>query len=833
MAEIIVGNVGTIVSVALKIKEAVETVQQNKKECCAIAKCEDRVSALLKWLEDGTKIPMNTAMCDVLEDLAESLEEALGLVTECQQRHIISRFFGAGDMAKELRRVQEDIMQKIMQASLAINIHVTIIMTTHVQHAGAPPTLLTPDQVVTDGKEGRLQDVGDPPLRLTPEQVVTNGKEGCRLQDAGAHPLPWPQEQVVTDIECFTEFSLSELKAATDDFSDENIIGRGAFAIVYKGVLRNGQVVAIKKFSDIHKYFKVDKWRNYFLVLGYVPNGSLHNITEGTQRIDWSSCFRIIEGIAEGVCYLHEKRLHEKCVVHMDLKPQNIVLDSDMNPVIIDFGLSVWLDHDDEIYFDDIIGTPRYMAPEFIGEGKVSTKCDVFAFGITLVQTINSLCATSKTSNGREPEEWVRMVQEAGGVKGLLDPTLQVDETQVMEIERCIKVALLCIQMDPTDRPTMADVVEMLNGEKEIDGLMAMIPFYNCEAAPASSSSSGVSIPVVSLADFMPKKLIKRRKQRTCFDKNGGEIVKRMGIKTFTEVELAKMTKSYSNRIGKGNFGEVFKGTTDDNQQVAVKRPILEGTTNKPREGGEFIDEIIFQFRIRHDNLVRLIGCCLETEFPRLVFEFIPNGSLYEVLHGTGKPRTLSLLERLDIAIGSAEALAYMHSRDGHQHSRIHGDVKSGNILLDDDLMPKVSDFGSSKLMSIGSYARSVLADRNYMDPMYFKTDRFTEKSDVYSFGVVLLELITRKKVMYDGNNSLPLNFVKSCKSKGNGRTMYDLEILSDDDAQYQVYMECLDRIGALAVRCLKEDVDERPTMTEVVEELKQAKLIVFGGTYT
>ncbi|TKW02638.1 hypothetical protein SEVIR_8G253200v4 [Setaria viridis] len=327
----------------------------------------------------------------------------------------------------------------------------------------------------------------------------------------------------------------------------------------------------------------------------------------------------------------------------------------------------------------------------------------------------------------------------------------------------------------------------------------------------------------------------RRRIRRGHFDKNGGKILEgAANIVTFSEDELRKITNNFSKdrQIGRGAFGMVYKGTTDDNKRVAVKRPIVEG--EKSRQGGEFVDEIIFQFAISHTNIVRLVGCCLETSIPMLVFEFIPNGSLSDMLHGAGKQGSLSLQMRLDIAIGSAEALTYMHSHDAGHNNRIHGDVKSGNILLDDDLNPKVSDFGSSKLVSIASrYAKwAVSGDMSYIDPVYINTGSFTEKSDVYSFGVVLLELITRKKARYDGCNSLPMNFVKTCKKEGNGWKMYDRDIFSGEDAQTsQRYIECLDRIGALAVRCLKEDVEERPTMAEVVEKLKQVKLIAFGNS--
>ncbi|CAO2142949.1 unnamed protein product [Urochloa humidicola] len=344
---------------------------------------------------------------------------------------------------------------------------------------------------------------------------------------------------------------------------------------------------------------------------------------------------------------------------------------------------------------------------------------------------------------------------------------------------------------------------------------------------PAWAIAIIVTFALVVVACFVIMD-IKRRNQRRFFDKNGGEILKSVGINIFTEQQLTKITNGYKRIIGEGAFGKVYIGIIDEgNQRVAVKRASLKGEA-LPLE--EFVNEITFQFRISHANMVRLVGCCLETDVPMLVFEFISKGSLYSVLHGAKNPESLGLLERVDIAIGSTEALAYMHSHGGNNH--VHGDIKSGNILLDDDLTPKVSDFGSSKLVSVASmYSKwCVSGDMNYIDPVYIKSGRFTEKSDVYSFGVVLLELITRRKAKYS-DNSLPLDFVKCFKEEGSGRKLYDRDILSEDDAQAaHRHMDCLDRIGALAVRCLKEDVDERPTMAEVLDELKHVKAIVASG---
>ncbi|CAO2145159.1 unnamed protein product [Urochloa humidicola] len=344
---------------------------------------------------------------------------------------------------------------------------------------------------------------------------------------------------------------------------------------------------------------------------------------------------------------------------------------------------------------------------------------------------------------------------------------------------------------------------------------------------PAKSvavTASFVAILLLALLVWFAWKVHKEAERRACFDRNGGDILKHMNINIFTKLQLEKITNHYDTPIGRGAFGKVYRGTTHENLRVAVKCSIIEGM--KPSPDNDLANEIATLFEIRHANLVRLIGCCLETEVPMLVLEYVSNGSLYSVLHCGSTPSVLPLSVRLDIAIGSAQALAYMHSHGGR--SLVHGDVKTGNILLGDNLTPKVSDFGSSKLESMARHGNvGIMGDLSYIDPVYKATGHFTHKSDVYSFGVVLLELITRKTAKYgNNNNSLPVDFVKSCKEEGNGRKMYDRDIiLSDGEALSHHYVECLDQIGMLAVRCLKEDRDERPSMAEVVEELMQVKL--------
>jgi serine/threonine protein kinase len=159
----------------------------------------------------------------------------------------------------------------------------------------------------------------------------------------------------------------------------------------------------------------------------------------------------------------------------------------------------------------------------------------------------------------------------------------------------------------------------------------------------------------------------------------------------------------------------------------------------------EFVQEIIILSQLNHRNVARLLGCCLEVEVPILVYEYIPNGTLFQFIHDNHGRAAVSLEDRLRIAQESAEALEYLHL--SINHPTVHGDVKSLNILLDDKFMAKVTDFGASRILPKDEVQLMTMVQGTlgYLDPEYLQERKLTEKSEVYSFGVVLLELITRK----------------------------------------------------------------------------------------
>ncbi|GJN19686.1 hypothetical protein PR202_gb06987 [Eleusine coracana subsp. coracana] len=305
----------------------------------------------------------------------------------------------------------------------------------------------------------------------------------------------------------------------------------------------------------------------------------------------------------------------------------------------------------------------------------------------------------------------------------------------------------------------------------------------------------------------------KRQKLPSLFSKFAGSVMEKVDrdlhIRCFTKKQIKSITHNYNNVLGKGGFSVVYEGRLDDGRPVAVKK------YNFPSKKKEFTKEVIIQSQFSHRNIVRLLGCCVEADAPILVTEFVPNGNLSDILHNLNAHSVpLSLNTRLKIASDVAEALVYMHT--SQSHPILHGDIKPENILLDNKHMPKVSDFGISRLLSMNSdeYTGYVIGTMGYVDPVFCQTGRKTTKSDVYSFGVVLLELVSRKKAIDDNKNFLAKTF--ACVNiKFNRQEILDREIATAEN------MEVLDGIVNLALQCVKFEQEERPDMRDVSECLR------------
>ncbi|KAM3681862.1 hypothetical protein ACJW31_12G030600 [Castanea mollissima] len=309
------------------------------------------------------------------------------------------------------------------------------------------------------------------------------------------------------------------------------------------------------------------------------------------------------------------------------------------------------------------------------------------------------------------------------------------------------------------------------------------------------------------------------------FQQNGGLLLqqklsnRRGSVETskiYSADEIKKATNNYdeSRVLGQGGYGIVYKGILPDNKVVAIKKSKI----GNQIQIEQFVNEINVLTQINHRNVVKLLGCCLETEVPLLVYEFITKGTLSDHIHDKSLSSLLSWEKRLKIAAETAGALAYLHSATSVPI--IHRDVKTANILLDDNFTAKVSDFGASRLVPLDQTQLNTLVQGTfgYLDPEYFHTSQLTEKSDVYSFGVVLAELLTGKMALsFDRpeiDRNLAMYFVSAVKDD---RLVQILE----DSIVNEGNIEELKEVAILAKRCLKVTSEDRPSMKEVAMELE------------
>lgn len=285
-------------------------------------------------------------------------------------------------------------------------------------------------------------------------------------------------------------FSLSDLRNATNNFSHENLIGRGGFSEVYKGCLQDGQLIAVKKMTTGSTDEKTAGFLSELGVIAHVdhPNtaklvgccvegemhlvfelstlGSLGHVLHGSDKtkLDWSKRYKVSLGIADGLLYLHENC--QRRIIHRDIKAENILLTENFDPQICDFGLAKWLPeqltHHNMSTFE---GTFGYLSPEYCMHGIVDEKTDVYSFGVLLLEIITGRKALDHTQTSLVT--WAKPLLDANNIKDVVDPSLggNYDQGQM----GCLSLtASMCVEQSPILRPRMSQVVTLLRGEKSV-----------------------------------------------------------------------------------------------------------------------------------------------------------------------------------------------------------------------------------------------------------------------------------------------------------------------------------------------------------------------------
>jgi serine/threonine protein kinase len=294
-------------------------------------------------------------------------------------------------------------------------------------------------------------------------------------------------------------------------------------------------------------------------------------------------------------------------------------------------------------------------------------------------------------------------------------------------------------------------------------------------------------------------------------------------LPVFSHEVLKQATSDFDekNQLGDGGYGSVYLGKLQDGRAVAVKR--LHQDNCKRFE--QFINEVQILSTFYHPNLVRLYGCSSpQSQDLLLVYEYVPNGTLSDHLHGElKKDKGLNWDTRLKICIETAQALAFLHC---HEPPIFHRDVKSSNILLDEELHVKVADFGLSRFvpLDVTHVSTAPQGTPGYVDPEYHQCFQLTDKSDVYSFGVVLMEIISAKLAVDISRNRREIVLANMAIAKIKAGALHELidpnlEIDSNSDIKVMVTA-----VAKLALRCLAEEKEDRPDMKELVAQLEQIK---------
>ncbi|KAK6123957.1 hypothetical protein DH2020_042302 [Rehmannia glutinosa] len=327
------------------------------------------------------------------------------------------------------------------------------------------------------------------------------------------------------------------------------------------------------------------------------------------------------------------------------------------------------------------------------------------------------------------------------------------------------------------------------------------------------------------------KCFLKRRKQ---FGKDFEGLELQTVAFTLKQIRTATNNFDAANKIGEGGFGPVYKGQLPDGTVIAVKQ-----LSSKSRQGNrEFLNEIGMISCLQHPNLVKLYGCCIEGDQLLVVYEYMENNSLAHVLFGNFDSRGSGLMldwpTRFRICIGIARGLAFLHEES--RLKIVHRDIKATNVLLDENLNPKISDFGLARLNEDEKthISTKIAGTIGYMAPEYALWGYLTDKADVYSFGVVILEIVSGKS----NNNYMPSrNFVCLLDWASHLQDSQNIDELIDERLDSFINRDEIERTVKVSLLCTNATPSVRPTMSEVVQMLEGKMaipdVIPEGSTYT
>lgn len=706
-------------------------------------------------------------------------------------------------------------------------------------------------------------------------------------------------------------FSYAELYIGSKGFSEDEILGSGGFGKVYRAVLpSDGTVVAVKCLAEKGERFektfaaelvavahlrhknlvRLRGWcvhdDQLLLVYDYMPNRSLdrvlfrrpENLGSSPPPLNWERRRKIVVGLAAALFYLHEQL--ETQIIHRDVKTSNVMLDSNFNARLGDFGLARWLEHELEYQFRTpatkknqfrladttrIGGTIGYLPPESFQKRSVATaKSDVFSFGIVVLEVVSGRRAVDLTFPDDQIIllDWIRRLSDDGKLLQAGDSRLSDGSYRLAEMERLLHIGLLCTLHNPHLRPTMKWVKEVLSGN--LSGELPVLPSFHTQplyislSSPSNTTTASTNTTTTSnaastdttttstttsastlyltavgetlfeTADFGNSNVY--HEDSSQFTPNRRQEKNYMLIETPREIsfkEIVSATKNFSDfqRVAELDFGTAYQGILDG-RPILVKRL---GMTKCPALRIRFSTELENLARLRHRNLVQLRGWCTEQGEMLVVYDYSANQMLnhllfYQQNRKTGRFVVLQWRHRYSIIKSLASAILYLHEEWDEQV--IHKSITSSAVLLDPEMNPRLSSFALAEFLARNDHAHhaattkennnSVRGIFGYMSPEYMESGEATTMADVYSLGVLVLEMVSGQMAV-DFRRGEVLLVKRVHEFESQARPLEDLV---DIRLNGEYNRKELLRLTKLGIVCTRSNPELRPTMRQIVSIL-------------
>ncbi|KAM0013886.1 putative protein kinase RLK-Pelle-LRR-I-1 family [Helianthus debilis subsp. tardiflorus] len=603
---------------------------------------------------------------------------------------------------------------------------------------------------------------------------------------------------------------LTDIKFATNNFSETCIIGYDELYTCYRAELENfykQNPVVVKRFSYRHglkreKEFATEievltraKHPNIVTLLGFCVEGSemiivIDNLSNGflgdyflnynkLRLLTWEKRLKICIDVGHALNYVHSGMEDQKTIINRDICCRNIGLDENWTAKIVNFYVSMFL-HPSQVGLDpcsEVRGRPYYIDPEYKKTSKLQRESDVYSFGVVLFEILCGNLACHPVYRRGDDDGLASIARRrlsTGTLQDMIDPTLytETSENNVIlkkgpnkdSLHIFINIANHCLAETQIQRPTMNVVIEQLKK-----------------------------------ALFFQKYKDNRK---------------------FSLIDIKRATQNFhdDNFVGGGGFGKVYKGNLQDSDRentIVAKR--LDTRLGQGEQ--QFWNELQILLEYKHENIIGLVGYCDEDEEKIIVYQYAPRGSLDMYLNNA----SLTWVERLNICIDVASALDFLHGGVGKQAKVIHRDIKTANILLNNDGKAKLADFGLSLISPITQKTYYVLDNvcgtLGYLDPHYKTTGFLTIESDIYSFGVVLFEILCGRSTYstHKHQGKFLSGFIKNKFKEGKQ------DELVFEQIREQINPKSLTIFQRIAYQCLHHEREKRLTTKKVLVELKKA----------